>query len=189
MSDLDLGLGRVFSRGGAESAANSVDPAAVQAAVEQHDFRAGAMPKTKYPAPPPPMFYPPQQPATLFGAALPPIAPQPFQQREVELRQYAVDLGKHEADRGFAWGVATTREQYDQAMRKAELDRDLANQRAQFAAVHPPTATAALGQAVVPWLPSLMMDPLVRLCLLGGLVYLFWALGQRLLPKSMREEK
>lgn len=187
MSDLDLGLGRVFSRGGAESAANSVDPAAVQAAVEQHDFRAGAMPKTKYPAPPPPMFYP-QQPATLFGGPMPAAPSLPFERREAELRQYAVDLGKHEADRGFAWGVATTREQYDQAVRKAELDRDLANQRAQFAAVHPPTATAALGQAVVPWVPSLLGDPLIRLCLLGGVVYLFWCLGQRLLPKSMRGE-
>lgn len=188
MSDLDLGLGRVFSRGGAESAANSVDPAAVQAAVEQHDFRATAMPKTKYPAPPPPVFYPPQQPTTLFGATIPAMpSSSPFERREAELRQYASDLGKHEADRGFAWGHAVAREQYDQAIRKAELDRDLANQRAQFAAVHPPTATAALGQAVVPWVPSLLGDPLIRLCLLGGVVYLFWCLGQRLLPKSMRE--
>jgi hypothetical protein len=187
MSDIDLGLGAMFQRDGASAASNSVDPARVTATVEEHDFRAAAMPREPRPLPPPPMWAAPLQGVPLFTDSR--TAPQmpSYDQRERDLRQYADALAEHEAARGFAWGTAVSRERYDTQIRQAELDRDLAHQRAAYAQAHPPTISGALGQAVVPWVPSLLQDSLVRLIIMGGLVYCVWALGQRLLPREMRE--
>ena len=188
---VDLGLGSVFGRSGADTATNSVNPAEVTAQVEMHDFRVDAMPKTPRPIPPPP--WPTQQPAMpapLFTApgAVPPQQQYGYEQRERELRQYAEQVGKHEVDRGFSFGVAVERQRHADAIRAAELDRDLAHQRATFAQQHPATLGGAVGSAVVPWVPTLLHDPLVRLIFVGGLIYCIWAFGQRLLPASMREK-
>jgi len=187
MSDIDLGLGAMFPRDGATAASNSVDPASVTATVEAHDFRASTMPREPKPLPPPPLWTSPPQGMPLFADARTAPAMPSYDQRERELRQYAEELARHEASRGYAWGTAVARERYDAQIRKAELDRDLAHQHAAYAQAHPPTISGALGQAVVPWVPSLLQDSLVRLIIMGGLVYCIWAFGQRLLPSDMRD--
>ncbi len=195
---VDLNLDDVL--GGAHAASNSVDPDAVREVVQEHDFRTTAVPRTSYPLPPPPppMFEP--QDGLFSKADLPNAA---YQSREAELRRYYEKLSKHEAERGCAFGMARERErsaevqrdmqrQADVRVRDAELEREQYRLQTHYAMAQPPTTMAGVaGQAMTTWMPTMLWDPLFRIAmtcvLVGGIGYVAWCLGQRLLPGAMRE--
>ncbi len=193
---IDLNLNDVLD--GAVAASNSVDPDAVREVVQEHDFRTTTIPNS-YPLPPPPAVAMPQEQGLFSKADLPNVA---FQSREAELRRYYEQLSKHEAQRGCAFGMAREREKSaevqremqrkaDARVRDAELQRERARLEAHYAVAQPPTTMAGVaGQAMTSWVPMMFYDPLFRMfltfALVGGIGYVAWSLGQRLLPKELR---
>lgn len=84
--------------------------------------------------------------------------------------------------------LRTQVEQLQGQLRDVTLERDLHAQREQFFGAHPQTLSGVAAQSIAPYVPSLLGSPVVQLglvvVLLGGLAYVFWAFGQRLLPAA-----